>query len=269
MWVFASVGMSLISLAVHQSPSEEEGCTLALIMVDQILDVFASFHFEAEPETSSNSNHKTNTDHQTLNLNTDTITAANIHTIDIAKIPHFSSKTLEIMHDLQHCEFTSWRFQTVPDNFYSLDLDVRARDVLGAPSTSHLWKSLLMRNTKCSNDDCADRSNSKYYLVLFQYDTKLRQQKLQKFVKKMSGKSNKFIKFSLATAEETRALTGFEYNCVSPFGVGNIPVIISHHIVESKLDYVWIGSGSLNVKLRVDTQELCRKLPHFVADITV
>jgi len=243
---------------------------LALRMVDQMIDSFASHHFGAEPETSSNTNTNDHTD-SPPNTITDTlrITPANINSIDIEKIPEFSLKTREIIVFLQHSEYASWRFQTVGDDFYSRSLDVRARDILGAPSTAHLCKSLLMRNSKCSNSDCTDRRNAKYYLVLFQYDRKLRQQKLQKFVKKMSGKSNKFVKFSLASPEETRALTRFEFNCVSPFGVGDIPVIISHHILEDKLERIWMGSGSLNVKLRIDVDELCRKLPHFVADITV
>lgn len=243
---------------------------MALILIEQMLDLF-------ESETPQNTDDQT--EHHRLNLNTETspntplntrvICPANIDSIDVKKLPHFSLKTVEIVRELQRCAYFSWRFQTVGDDFYSLDLDVRARDILGAPSTSHLCKSLLMRNSKCSNADCADRRNAKYYLLLFQYDTKLRQQKLQKFVKKMSGKSNKFVKFSLASPEETRALTRFEFNCVSPFGVGDIPIIISHRIIEEQLKYIWMGSGSLRVKLRIDSEELCRKLPHFVADITV
>ena len=84
----------------------------------------------------------------------------------------------------------------------------------------------------------------------------------------MSDKSNKYYKFSLAPPEETFELTGFEYNCVSPIGVGDIPVILSHHIVNGEHSNIWIGSGSLNVKLSIDIGEYCQKYMHFVADIT-
>ena len=123
-----------------------------------------------------------------------------------------------------------------------------------------------MKNTKCIRDDCNDPLNSKYYLVVFQYTKKMHQQKLKKFVKSLGKKSNKFYKFSLASLEETRALTRFEYNTVSPIGIGNVPIIVSHHVVDQQ--QIWMGSGSLDVKLRIDTAEFLLKFPHFVADIT-
>merc|ERR1719356_853399 len=138
--------------------------------------------------------------------------------------------------------------------------------ILSAPSPKSLCKSLLMKNTKCIRDDCNDPLNSKYYLVVFQYTKKMHQQKLKKFVKSLGKKSNKFYKFSLASLEETRALTRFEYNTVSPIGIGNVPIIVSHHVVDQQ--QIWMGSGSLDVKLRIDTAEFLLKFPHFVADIT-
>ena len=116
-------------------------------------------------------------------------------------------------------------------------------------------------------DDCNDPRNSKYYLVVFPYTEKMRQQKLKKLVKSLGPKlSNKHYKFSLASLEETRVLTKFEFNTVGPIGIGNIPVILSHHVPDLK--QFWIGSGSLHVKLRIDTAEFLDKFTPFVADIT-
>lgn len=196
---------------------------------------------------------------------TRTITADNIDEIDIRNLDEVSSKTLEIVEELQSRKCASWRLQIVPTDFYDRDLEERTK-MLSASSSNSLCKSLLMRNSKCIHDDCNDRTNSKYYLVLFPYTKKLHQQKLKKFAKSLGRKSNKYYKFSLASIEDTRAMTGFEYNTVTPVGIGNIPVIISHHIVHLK--QFWMGSGSLHIKLRIDTAEFLRTFPHFVADVT-
>jgi len=158
----------------------------------------------------------------------------------------------------------------VAPDFYEQDLQYRARNILGAPSAEYLCKSLLMKNSKCIHNDCSDRLNAKYYLVLFQYSRKLKQQKLSKFVKSLANKSNKYYKFSLASLQETKALTEFEYNCVSPIGIGDVPVIVSHHLVNLTGDYkhIWIGSGSLHLKLCIHLNEFFHTFPHFVADIT-
>lgn len=172
------------------------------------------------------------------------------------------------MDELQRNKCLSWKFQIVSDKFYEHEVEHRAKHILRAPSVGHLCKSLIMKNKKCIHKGCSNRLNSQYYLVLFPYDQKLKQQKLKKYVKNLSEESvsNKFYKFSLASSEETLALTGFEYNCVSPIGVGDIPLIISHHITG--IDHMWIGSGSLNVKLCIQTKEFFSKYKHFVADIT-
>merc|ERR1719499_876430 len=145
-------------------------------------------------------------------------------------------------------------------------LEYRATAILSAPSSKSLCKSLLMKNTKCIRGDCNDGLNSKYYLVMVPYTEKMKQQKLNKFAKSLGKKSNKYYKFTFASLEETRVMTGFEYNTVSPFGIGNIPIILSHHIKEQ--EQIWIGSGSLDVKLRIDTAEFLQKWTPFVADIT-
>jgi len=280
--------MELISftLSTFLRPSEE-GTASALFIIEQIINLFDvdSKHTEFEAleadkndinnkhhhqmtksadSSSSNRNH----DEICIDWNGTVISASNVNDIDINKISDFSTKSKEMMAELQRLECLSWKFHIVPKDFYSQDIEFRAKHILRAPSIEYLCKSLLMKNTKCIHNDCNDRLNSKYYLVLFQYDKKLKQQKLKKFVKALSDKSNKHYKFSLAPSDETLNVTGFEYNCVSPIGVGNIPLIISHHIIHGKYQNIWIGSGSLNIKLSIDTKELCQKYTHFVADIT-
>jgi prolyl-tRNA editing enzyme YbaK/EbsC (Cys-tRNA(Pro) deacylase) len=261
--------MPFVAITSHQHPPSAEGRALALI--DAMIvsfeaqnrsvrtEAFRALQIKDDSISFSSSHSK-----PTITT-TRIISADNIDEIDIGNIDEVSSKTMEIVDVLQSKQCVSWRLQIVPKDFYDRDLEFRTK-MLSASSSKSLCKSLLMRNSKCIRDDCNDPLNSKYYLVAFPYTKKLQQQKLKKFVKSLSKKSNKYYKFSLASMEETRALTRFEYNTVSPIGVGKVPVIISHHIVDLK--QFWMGSGSLHIKLRIDTVEFLQKFPHFVADIT-
>jgi len=202
----------------------------------------------------------------TTTTTTTVISEDNVQSTDLEKLDTISTKTINIVKELRSVQCRSWRLQIVPTDFYDRDLEYRATTILSAPSPKSLCKSLLMKNTKCIRDDCNDPLNSKYYLVMVPYTEKMKQQKLNKFVKSLGKKSNKYYKFTFASLEETRTMTGFEYNTVSPIGIGNIPIILSHHIEEHK--DIWIGSGSLDVKLRIDTAEFLQKWTPFVADIT-
>jgi len=266
----------IVKLSKYYPPSNEEGSALALIMIKQIIKLFDS-DTEHQKESKAlqalknNNNHKKEIIKNDSSSNPKTVTiisSSNIDSIDTQKIKEFTPKSIEMIAELQKLQCISWKFKIVSSDFYSKDIEYRAKNILSAPSIEYLCKSLLMKNSKCTNNDCNDRLNSKYYLVVFQYNQKLKQQKLKKFVKSLSNKSNKYFKFSLASMEETKALTNFEFNCVSPVGIGNIPIILSHHIINGNYKYIWFGSGSLDIKLSIDTKEFCQKYTHFVADIT-
>ena len=70
---------------------------------------------------------------------------------------------------LAECEskgLSSARLYRAPPTYYQEKMEWR-RDVLSAPDTKYLCKSLLMRNTRCIYKDCSDPTNSLYYLVIF------------------------------------------------------------------------------------------------------
>lgn len=85
----------------------------------------------------------------------------------------------EVLEDLQHdteCQkrlrescssigLTRWRFRRAPEGYYEWSLEQR-KNFLLAHTTSHLCKTMLLVNTRCEHDSCADRLNSKYYLIV-------------------------------------------------------------------------------------------------------
>ena len=57
-----------------------------------------------------------------------------------------------------------------------------------------LTKSIIVENTACSNDDCSDTLNSRYYCVVIQYITKLNGEKLLRVVRNLRGSDNRLSK---------------------------------------------------------------------------
>ena len=161
-----------VKMSTHASPSQE-GSASALFMVEKLIHLLTMKDTEFEALEAPK-----NTSSSSSNL---IISPSNINSIDIGNIPDFTSKAVQVLEELQRLKCISWKFQIVRNDFYSQDIEFRAKHILKAPSVDYLCKSLLMKNTKCLNNDCSDPLNSKYYLVLVQYDKKLKQQKCNVF----------------------------------------------------------------------------------------
>ncbi|KAL2634663.1 hypothetical protein R1flu_006142 [Riccia fluitans] len=164
----------------------------------------------------------------------------------------------------------SFLFKRVPADYYGRSFEER-RDLLGASSIDHLCKSIVMVNTQAPDSvkDCSDRNNSKYYLIVIQYTARLNAEKVRQFVYSLNnGKlPKKKINMRLAPEAESNALTGFEHNAVTPFGMlTNIPVILSDAIVRLQPEYFWLGGGEVDLKLGIRTQDFIRILNPFIAD---
>eukprot|EP01083_Nonionella_stella_P190240 704618_1 len=191
------MNLLIIQLASHNIPLKE-GSALALIMINQIINLFNHNTEESKAlqalknnqkqtiQLNQSSNQKTQTETQT-NPPIASITPSNIHVIDTQNIPEFSSKTIEMIHTLQKLQCNTWKFKIVSSDFYEQTLEYRAKNILNAP-INQLCKSLLMKNKKCIYNNCDNRLNSKYYLVVFQYNHKIKTQKLKK--KKKKKKNN-------------------------------------------------------------------------------
>jgi hypothetical protein len=103
---------------------------------------------------------------------------------------------------------------------------VANRTVLKAPTTAHLCKSILFENTRYQpfhdNQDPLDIANSRFYLVIVQYEDKINAQKLINFVREDLGGgkiARKKYNFRLAPEDKAFELTGFIKNGVTAFGM--------------------------------------------------
>ncbi|XP_068635774.1 uncharacterized protein [Aristolochia californica] len=148
-------------------------------------------------------------------------------------------------------------FKRVPSDYYDMPLEYR-RDVLGASSIDHLCKSIVMVNTQAhaSVNDCSDRNNSKYYIVVIQYTSRLNAENVKNFLYSLNnGKiPKKRFNMRLAPEEESAKLTGYEHNGVTCIGMNtDIPVILDESISKLDPDFFWLGGGEVDLKLGIRT----------------
>jgi hypothetical protein len=72
-----------------------------------------------------------------------------------------------IKEDLYVEKVFSFKFYTVPKEYYDFSLDERARILNG--SVPQLCKSIIFENTACSHSNHSDPTDSRFYLVVIQY----------------------------------------------------------------------------------------------------
>ena len=154
----------------------------------------------------------------------------------------------------------------VPANYYDEPLAFRAACVK-ASSVEHMCKTICMENTKCTNEDCADPINSRFYLVVVQYTARLSQQKLEKYLHAMNnpplndarkiGKSKFHMR--LAKPEDAARLTGYAHGAVAPFATATaIPTLVSHAIAALPGGVVFLGGGEPDLKMGVRADDLMK-----------
>ncbi|KAJ8625872.1 hypothetical protein MRB53_019179 [Persea americana] len=161
-------------------------------------------------------------------------------------------------------------FKRVPFDYYDRSIDAR-REILGAPTIHHLCKSIVMVNTQApaSVNDCSDRNNSKYYVVVIQYTARLNAENVKSFLYSLNNGKIPKKKFNmrLAPEEESLKLTGYEHNGVTCVGMKtDIPVILDEAIAKLEPDFFWLGGGEVDLKLGIRTSQFINFVKPFIVE---
>eukprot|EP00887_Chlorella_sp_A99_P000460 scaffold17.g460.t1 len=143
-----------------------------------------------------------------------------------------------------------------------------------AASVDHLCKSIVMVNTHAPagvTGPSADPAHSRFFLVIVQYTARLHAEKLKVAVHRMCGgkHSRKHFNMRLAPEAVSDELTGFSHNAVSPIGIRTqLPVVLSHRIMQLSPDFFWIGAGEVDLKVGMSATEFVKAYGAFVIDCT-
>lgn len=160
-------------------------------------------------------------------------------------------------------------FTWVPSDYYQQNLQWR-RDILGAATIQHLCKTIVLENTHCTNEDCAARENSRYYMIVYRYVDRFVSEDVMRVIRDLNaGLGKKKFNFRLADPAKSLELTGFGHGAVCPFGTATkIPVVLSHEMLGLAPSYFWMGGGHEDCKVRVDVEEFIAVVNPIVAAIT-
>jgi hypothetical protein len=198
----------------------------------------------------------------------------------------------------------SFKLVRCADDYYDWILERRRRH-LGAPSTAHLCKSIVMCNTYWKGDEASpdDRFNAKYYCCVVSYATKLSAADLMRIVKRLNEEAgrpaptNKDLHFRLAEGTSvllgrrpgqprgailTRrvspvrafpsdcvGVTGYSPNGVTPIGLKtSMPVVLDRDVARLEPPTFWMGGGEVNLKVSVDVADFIAAFDPIIGAVT-
>jgi len=189
---------------------------------------------------------------------------------------HFETTTTteqikRVKQDLLKRNVFTCRFVKVVGDYYERPLEFRAS--LLTCQTSQLCKSIVFENTACDHDNIDDRTNSRFYCVIVQYEARFDSDLLRDLIHSLRPVPERLAKrklnFRMAKEEANSRLTGFTHNAVSPFGLAvALPIVLCRSITELKNPYVYLGGGEIDVKIGIPVQDLLRALDPIVGLIS-
>ena len=179
----------------------------------------------------------------------------------------------KVIEDLHRKQAFSYRFVATSDDYYAWTLQKRAAFL--RCEVPQLCKTVLFENTGKNDLSTEDISDSKYYFVIVQYQSKIDVDLLRAMIIKLRGEDNKLAKkhfnFMLAPESISEKLTGFIHNGVCPFGLRDqsIPILICKSVLELSPPVVFVGGGHPQLKLCISTQDLSEAGKVFSSQISV
>jgi hypothetical protein len=115
----------------------------------------------------------------------------------------------------------SYKIVEAKPDYYKLSLEQR-REVLGASSLDVLCKTIILENTAFAKE-CESEYYKQYYLAIVQYTNEFHGEKIAKQLKQRQNDncenklSKKYFHMRLAKSEVAFDLSGYRFNCITPF----------------------------------------------------
>ena len=115
----------------------------------------------------------------------------------------------------------SYKIVEADSNYYNLTLEGR-RQVLGAHSLDVLCKTIILENT-AFDAKYESKYYKQFYMAIVQYTNEFHAEKIAKSMKTIQNNnceeklSNKFFHFRLAKNDVAFEMTGYKFNCITPY----------------------------------------------------
>jgi hypothetical protein len=115
----------------------------------------------------------------------------------------------------------SYQIIEADSDYYMYSLQERQK-ILGAPSKDVLCKTIILENRGFDSQYESDYYK-KYYMAIVQYSNEFHAEKIAKIMKGIQNANceekltNKYFHFRLAKNEVAYDMTGYRFNCITPF----------------------------------------------------
>lgn len=161
---------------------------------------------------------------------------------------------------------TKW----VAPNYYALPMRGRA-EVLGCEVTQ-MCKTMLVENKQWKGHDPFDRFNAKHYLVVVQYAATFNALGLRNALAALSAGALRKSDFNFRVADEATmaALSGFEHNAVTPYGMreARVPVVLAMAAARAPREFFWMGGGHADLKVGVPVADFLKRFEPLLLDVS-
>ncbi len=159
---------------------------------------------------------------------------------------------------------SSYKIVQATDKYYDLTLDER-RILLGAHSLDVLCKTIILEN---KNFDSSKESiyYKRYYMCVVQYTGEFNALKIAKILKKRQNDncdeklSMKYFNFRLSKDELAFDMSGYYFNCITPYLMKCVDMEILFPITLTKIYpyYFWLGGGEIELKVGLSVQDFLK-----------
>ncbi|KAH8093542.1 DNA primase [Aureococcus anophagefferens] len=159
---------------------------------------------------------------------------------------------------------TKW----VGANYYGKPMRSRAAE-LGC-DVRQMTKTMLVENKQWRGDDPFARENARHYLVVVQYAAAYDAQRMRSALSARTGLSKNQFNFRVADEATMAALSGFEHNAVTPFGMAEkrVPVVLASAARDAPGGFIWMGAGHTDLKLGVTVADFLKRFDPLVLDVS-
>lgn len=148
------------------------------------------------------------------------------------------------------------------NNYYSYTLEQRMK-IINATTTKVMCKTIILEN---KNYDKLQESKyyKRYYMCIVQYTSEFNAEKIAKLLKsrqntfcKDNQLSNKYFHFRLSKEEIAFNMSGYMFNCITPFLMKckDMEIILPNSLINIYPYYFWLGGGDIELKVGISVQD--------------
>lgn len=166
-------------------------------------------------------------------------------------------QTIKLCKFFEEKNVYSYNIKQADSNYYNLSLDQR-REFLGSNCNDNLCKTIILEN-KNFDETKESKYYKRYYMCIVQYISEFNAEKISKLLKKRQNDnceeklSNKYFHFRLSKDEVAFEMTGYYFNCITPYLMksDSIEILFPENLMSVYPYYLWLGGGEIELKVGI------------------